>query len=161
SRAYALMRSQVSSTRSGRSGCWGPWSYARASGVTTSETRSLTGRSGWRSLRERTDGGHGAFDEQVRLVVGEGERRPDHDQIAVRAVGAAGAGVQQQPPSLRGGDHAFGGPVGAGEGLFRPPVGHELHADHRPEPPDVAHVGRRAEPGGEVLQQAFAEVAAA
>jgi hypothetical protein len=128
--------------------------------VTTSETRSLTGSGLCGSSHERSDGGDRAFDQQVGFVVGERERRSDHDQVAVRAVGTPGAGVQEEPVGLGRCDDLLRGPIPARERLLRGTVADELQADHRAEAADIADVRQVGQRGAELLEQPLPELAA-
>ena len=65
--------------------------------------------------------------------------------VAVRAVGEAGAGVEQHAVRPAGPDDRLGDPVGARERRAGLAVGDELHPEQQPAPADLADVRVAAE----------------
>ena len=97
----------------------------------------------------------------VELGVGDDERGTDEEQVAVDAVRAAGARVDEQAEVLRRRGHPLGDAGDAGERRLRRPVRDELDADEQAAPAHVAddlHVRERL---AQLVEQACAEHPAA
>ena len=108
-------------------------------------------RSSWRRSPARPPAHHGvdraseAIDDGDELVVGHDERRAEHDGVAVRAVGEARAGIEQQPGLPAGAEDRLRHAVSAREWRARLAVRDELQPDQEAAPTDLADIGMGAE----------------
>ena len=74
---------------------------------------------------------------RIELVVGDDERRPEQDRVAVDAVRVAGARVHEHTTSARGRDDRLGQPGLSPIRLARGPIRDELQADHQAATADL------------------------
>ena len=74
---------------------------------------------------------------RAELVVGDDERRPEEDRVAIDAVRVAGTGVEEEPAARGRPENGLRHPSGPGEGLASGAVGDELDSDEQAPPADL------------------------